>query len=102
MDKLVIYGGKQLSGELRISGAKNAALPIIAATLLADEPVTIRNLPHLNDVTTMIELLGCMGVELTVDERLSLEVNSNTISDFSVPYALVKTMRASILVLAWS
>ncbi len=99
MDKLVIDGGKTLSGELRISGAKNAALPIIAATLLADETVTIRNLPHLHDVTTMIELLGCMGVELVIDEKLSLEVNANAISDFSAPYALVKTMRASILVL---
>ncbi|MEH6591718.1 MAG: UDP-N-acetylglucosamine 1-carboxyvinyltransferase [Halioglobus sp.] len=99
MDKLLIRGGKRLVGELRISGAKNAALPIIAATLLADEPVTIRNLPHLHDVTTMIELLGCMGVELVIDEKLSLEVNSNTISEFSAPYELVKTMRASILVL---
>lgn len=99
MDKLVIQGGKVLGGELRISGAKNAALPILAATLLADEPVTIRNVPHLQDVTTMIELLGCMGVELTVDEKLSIEVNANTISEFSAPYELVKTMRASILVL---
>ena len=99
MDKLEICGGKTLVGELRISGAKNAALPIIAATLLADEPVVIRNLPHLHDVTTMIELLGCMGVELVVDEKLSLEVNSSTITEFSAPYELVKTMRASILVL---
>jgi UDP-N-acetylglucosamine 1-carboxyvinyltransferase len=99
LDKLMIRGGKRLAGELRISGAKNAALPILAATLLADEPVTIRNLPHLHDVTTMIELLGCMGVELVIDEKLSVEVNSNTISEFSAPYELVKTMRASILVL---
>ncbi|WP_116368574.1 UDP-N-acetylglucosamine 1-carboxyvinyltransferase [Parahaliea mediterranea] len=99
MDKLVIRGGRALHGELRISGAKNAALPILAATLLASEPVTIRNLPHLHDITTMIELLGCMGVELTVDEKLSIEVNANTISEFSAPYELVKTMRASILVL---
>jgi UDP-N-acetylglucosamine 1-carboxyvinyltransferase len=99
LDKLMIRGGKRLTGELRIAGAKNAALPIIAATLLADEPVTIRNLPHLQDVTTMIELLGCMGVELVVDEKLSLEVNANTISIFAAPYELVKTMRASILVL---
>jgi UDP-N-acetylglucosamine 1-carboxyvinyltransferase len=95
----MIRGGNRLTGELRIAGAKNAALPIIAATLLADEPVTIRNLPHLQDVTTMIELLGCMGVELVVDEKLSLEVNANTISIFAAPYELVKTMRASILVL---
>ena len=99
MDKLLINGGKRLSGELRISGAKNAALPIIAATILAHEPVTIRNLPHLHDVTTMIELLGCMGVELVVDEKLSLEVNANNMTNFSAPYELVKTMRASILVL---
>ncbi len=99
MDKLVIQGGRVLNGELRISGAKNAALPILAATLLPDEPVTIRNVPHLHDVTTMIELLGCMGVELTVDEKLSIEVNASTISEFSAPYELVKTMRASILVL---
>jgi UDP-N-acetylglucosamine 1-carboxyvinyltransferase len=99
MDKLVINGGKALSGELRISGAKNAALPILAATLLADEPVTIGNMPHLNDITTMIELLGSMGVTLTVDEKLTVEVDSNTINDFSAPYELVKTMRASILVL---
>jgi len=88
-----------LRGELRISGAKNAALPILAATLLSKELVTIRNLPHLHDVTTMIELLGCMGVGLTVDEKLSVEVDASTISEFSAPYALVKTMRASILVL---
>jgi UDP-N-acetylglucosamine 1-carboxyvinyltransferase len=99
LDKLLINGGKRLSGELRISGAKNAALPIIAATILAHEPVTIRNLPHLQDVTTMIELLGCMGVELVVDEKLSLEVSANNITNFSAPYELVKTMRASILVL---
>jgi len=99
VDKLVIQGGARLDGELRISGAKNAALPIIAATLLADETVTLRNLPHLQDVTTMIELLGCMGVELVVDEKLSLEVNANSISEFSAPYELVKTMRASILVM---
>ena len=99
MDKLLIRGGRPLAGELRISGAKNAALPILAATLLADEPVTIGNLPHLHDITTMIELLGCMGVTLTVDEKLNVEVDSSSISDFSAPYELVKTMRASILVL---
>ena len=99
MDKLLIRGGRPLAGELRISGAKNAALPILAATLLADEPVTIGNLPHLHDITTMYELLGCMGVTLTVDEKLNVEVDSSSISDFSAPYELVKTMRASILVL---
>lgn len=99
MDKLIIEGGFALNGELRISGAKNSALPILAASLLCDEPVTIRNLPHLHDITTMIELLGCMGVELIIDEKLSVEVHANTISDYSAPYELVKTMRASILVL---
>ncbi len=99
MDKLIIEGGVALNGELRISGAKNSALPILAASLLCDEPVTIGNLPHLHDITTMIELLGCMGVELIIDEKLSVEVHANTIREFSAPYELVKTMRASILVL---
>jgi UDP-N-acetylglucosamine 1-carboxyvinyltransferase len=99
MDKLLIRGGRRLDGELRISGAKNAALPILAATLLADEPVTVANLPHLHDITTMIELLGCMGVDLTIDERMCIEVDARSISEFSAPYELVKTMRASILVL---
>jgi UDP-N-acetylglucosamine 1-carboxyvinyltransferase len=99
VDKLVIRGGQPLNGELRISGAKNAALPILAATLLADEPVTIGNLPHLHDITTMIELLGCMGVALTLDEKMSVEVDAREITEFSAPYELVKTMRASILVL---
>ena len=98
MDKLLIRGRKPLDGEIRISGAKNAALPILAATLLADEPVTVGNLPHLNDVTTMIELLGRMGVELLIDEKMSVEVHANTIEHFHAPYELVKTMRASILV----
>lgn len=99
MDRLLIKGGARLEGELRISGAKNAALPILAATLLADEPITIGNLPHLHDITTMIELLGCMGVDLTIDEKMSIEVDSSTIREFEAPYELVKTMRASILVL---
>ncbi len=99
MDKLQITGGKQLNGEIRISGAKNSALPILAATLLADEPVTVGNLPHLHDITTMIELLGRMGVELTVDERMSVEARATTIKHLTAPYELVKTMRASILVL---
>ena len=99
MDKLLIKGGRQLHGELRVSGAKNAALPILAATLLADEPVTIGNLPHLHDITTMIELLGCMGVGLTIDEKMSIEVDAGSITEYSAPYELVKTMRASILVL---
>ncbi|MFA7557800.1 MAG: UDP-N-acetylglucosamine 1-carboxyvinyltransferase [Hydrogenophaga sp.] len=99
MDKLIITGGGPLHGELRISGAKNAALPILAATLLADHPVTVCNVPHLQDITTTMELLGQMGVYLVVDEKLNIEVNAATIRDFVAPYELVKTMRASILVL---
>jgi UDP-N-acetylglucosamine 1-carboxyvinyltransferase len=99
MDKLLVRGGHRLEGEIRISGAKNAALPILAATLLADGPVRIGNLPHLHDVTTSIELLGRMGVSVTVDERMGVEVDPRGISDFVAPYELVKTMRASILVL---
>lgn len=99
MDKLLITGGARLDGEIRISGAKNAALPILAATLLADGPVTIRNVPHLHDITTTMELLGGMGLQLTVDEKMNIEVDSSTISEFFAPYELVKTMRASILVL---
>jgi len=99
MDKLLISGGVSLEGEIRISGSKNSALPILAAALLAKEPVTIRNLPHLHDVTTMIALLRCMGVDMIIDETLSVEVNANTISELTAPYELVKTMRASILVL---
>lgn len=99
MDKLIISGGTQLSGELRISGAKNAALPILAATLLCENPVTIGNIPHLHDITTTMQLLGQMGIQLTIDERMNIEVKSSTISSFEAPYELVKTMRASILVL---
>ncbi len=99
MDKLIIQGGNALNGEIRISGAKNAALPILAATLLADGPVTIGNVPHLHDITTTMELLGRMGLKLTLDERMNIEVDSSTIREFFAPYELVKTMRASILVL---
>lgn len=99
MDKLVIHGGERLQGEIRISGSKNAALPILAATLLADGPTLVHNLPHLHDITTMIELLGCMGVDISIDERMSTEVNANSIRSHTAPYELVKTMRASILVL---
>ncbi|MGY6213857.1 UDP-N-acetylglucosamine 1-carboxyvinyltransferase [Methylolobus aquaticus] len=99
MDKLLITGGQPLSGELRISGAKNAALPILAATLLSEGPVTIGNVPHLHDITTTMELLGRMGVELLIDEKLNIEANADTIKNFDAPYELVKTMRASILVL---
>jgi len=99
MDKLIISGGHRLDGEIRISGAKNAALPILAATLLASEPVTVCNLPHLHDITTMIELFGRMGIEPIVDEKLSVEIDPSTIKTLIAPYDLVKTMRASILVL---
>ncbi len=99
MDKLIIKGGKPLSGEIKISGAKNAALPILAATLLAHEPVTIANVPHLQDVTTTMRLLGSMGVHLSVDDRMQIGVNSSNVENFYAPYDLVKTMRASILVL---
>jgi len=99
MDKLIISGGKPLAGELRISGAKNAALPILTATLLSETPVTIGNIPHLHDITTTMELLGRMGVSLLVDEKMNIEVDSSTINSYDAPYELVKTMRASILVL---
>jgi UDP-N-acetylglucosamine 1-carboxyvinyltransferase len=99
MDKLIISGGKPLEGTVSISGAKNAALPIMAATLLADEPITICNVPHLHDITTTMELLGRMGVSLMVDEHMNIEVDASEISEFFAPYDLVKTMRASILVL---
>ena len=99
MDKLQIQGGIPLEGEVRISGAKNATLPILAGCLLADGPVIVSNVPHLQDVTTMIELLGRMGVSVTVDEKMRIEVDASTIKEYSAPYQLVKTMRASILVL---
>ena len=99
MDKLIITGGGALNGEVRVSGAKNAALPILAATLLADSPMTVANIPHLHDITTTMELLGQMGVQLVIDEKLNVEVDANTIKKLYAPYELVKTMRASILVL---
>ncbi|MEZ5538450.1 MAG: UDP-N-acetylglucosamine 1-carboxyvinyltransferase [Pseudomonadales bacterium] len=99
MDKLIITGGKPLSGEIYISGSKNSALPILAATLLCEEPVVLGNLPHLHDITTMIELLGCMGVNVVVDEKMRVEVDASQVQAFTAPYELVKTMRASILVL---
>jgi UDP-N-acetylglucosamine 1-carboxyvinyltransferase len=99
VDKLNISGGHPLEGEVRISGAKNATLPILAGALLAEGPVTIGNVPHLQDVTTTIELLGRMGVTVTIDERMHIEVDAGTIREYFAPYELVKTMRASILVL---
>lgn len=99
MDKLLITGGATLEGEVRISGAKNAALPILAATLLTKDQVTLSNLPHLNDITTMISLLGSMGVSVVLNEDMSVEVSAGTINSYTAPYELVKTMRASIVVL---
>ena len=99
MDKLLIQGGVSLKGEIRIAGAKNSALPILAATLLTHDTVKVCNLPHLYDITTMIELMGCLGVEPIIDEKLNVEINSSSIKHFNAPYELVKTMRASILVL---
>jgi UDP-N-acetylglucosamine 1-carboxyvinyltransferase len=99
MAKIVISGGDALNGDVWISGAKNAVLPILAATLLADEPVSISNVPHLHDVTTTMELLGQMGVQLVLDERMKIHVDPRSTNNLSAPYDLVKTMRASILVL---
>lgn len=99
MDKLEITGGIPLDGEVSISGAKNAALPILAATLLADGPVTLGNVPHLNDVTTTVRLLRRMGVEITLHDGRTIEIDARNASRFVAPYDLVKTMRASILVL---
>ncbi len=99
MAKIIISGGEPLRGDVQISGAKNAVLPILAACLLADEPVSIGNVPHLHDVTTLMELLGQMGVELVVDERMKIHIDPRSTDKFFAPYHLVKTMRASILVL---
>ncbi|GGA85643.1 UDP-N-acetylglucosamine 1-carboxyvinyltransferase [Arenimonas soli] len=99
MAKIVITGGEPLNGDVQISGAKNAVLPILAATLLADGPISIGNVPHLHDVTTTMELLGAMGVQLMVDEKLTITADPRFITSTVAPYELVKTMRASILVL---
>ena len=99
MDKLLIEGGTRLNGDVTISGAKNAALPILAGTLLASEPVTVSNVPHLKDVTTMLSLLQMMGVQLTIDDQLNVEADASNVTRRQAPYELVKTMRASILVL---
>lgn len=99
MDKLIIQGGAELRGEVWISGSKNSALPILFAALLAEQPVTIGNLPHLHDITTTIELLGALGVTVSIDEKMHLTVESSTLNAVTAPYELVKTMRASILVL---
>ena len=99
MDKLLIEGGVTLSGDVKISGAKNAALPILAGTLLASEPVCVSNVPHLKDVTTMLSLLQMMGVRVTVDDVRGVEIDASDVDRREAPYELVKTMRASILVL---
>lgn len=99
MNKLMIQGGTPLNGQVRISGAKNAVLPILAATLLCEGTAIVENVPHLHDVTTTVELLGAMGVHVVIDEKLSIEVDSSTIESYVAPYHLVKTMRSSILVL---
>lgn len=99
MDKLIIQGGAVLRGDVWISGSKNAALPILSAALLSEGLVTIGNLPHLQDVTTTIELLGALGITVSIDEKMRLEVDTSTLNSLTAPYDLVKTMRASILVL---
>ena len=99
MQKLIIKGKKRLSGSIDISGSKNATLPILAATLLSDAPVMVSNIPHLHDVTTMFELLGCLGVTVIMNEKMKVEIDSTTLKNHTAPYDLVKRMRASILVL---
>ena len=99
MEKLLIRGKKELNGEIVASGAKNSALPILAASLLGDTPLKVSNLPHLNDITTMIELLGSMGLDITLSEDMDVLVDASTIKNLNARYELVKTMRASILVL---
>src|SRR2546423_5305025 len=99
MDKLIIQGGVPLSGEIRVSGAKNAALPLMCAALLTSEQLTLSNVPHLRDVSTMLRLLSQMGVEVSLDDRLGLSLKAEHLSEPLAPYDLVKTMRASILVL---
>lgn len=99
MDYFQIRGGTPLQGRIPISGAKNAALPILAATLLTDKVSTLSNVPHLNDITTMVELLGALGADVAMDESMALKVSAAQLNNQRAPYALVKTMRASILVM---
>jgi len=99
MDKLIIRGGARIRGDIKISGSKNSGLPILAATILANGTMNICNLPHLNDITTMLALLRCMGLGITINEKMCVEVDATTMTDYEAPYELVKTMRASILVL---
>ena len=99
MNSLQIEGGQPLVGELRASGAKNATLPLLAATLLTSEEIQLHNVPHLQDVTTMIELVGCLGVDVAIDEQMMLTINGAHVNEFRAHYDLVKTMRASFLVM---
>ena len=99
MDKLIATGGGELKGEIRISGAKNAALPLMISSLLTEEILEISNIPHLHDITTTMGLLGQLGVKLQVDEKLTIQADASEVESVVAPYELVKTMRASILVL---
>ena len=99
MEKLKIIGGKKLSGSISCSGAKNAALPMLAATILSDKPITFKNLPYLQDITTMFEILGSMGADITLNEKMDFIISTSHLHDYEARYELVKTMRASILVL---
>ena len=99
MEKLLIKGGKSLSGQIDCSGAKNAALPVIAASILSSDDITIKNLPYLQDITTMFELIGSMGADISLDEKMNFKLNTSNLSNLEARYELVKTMRASILVL---
>jgi len=99
LEKLLIKGGKSLSGEIDCSGAKNAALPVIAASILSSDDITLKNLPYLQDITTMFELIGSMGADISLDEKMNFKLNTSNLSNLEARYELVKTMRASILVL---
>ena len=99
MEKLLIKGGKSLLGEIDCSGAKNAALPVIAASILSSNNITLKNLPYLQDITTMFELIGSMGADISLDEKMNFKLNTSNLSNLEARYELVKTMRASILVL---
>ena len=99
MEKLLIKGGKSLSGQIDCSGAKNAALPVIAASILSSDDITLKNLPYLQDITTMFELIGSMGADISLDEKMNFRLNTSNLSNLEARYELVKTMRASILVL---
>jgi UDP-N-acetylglucosamine 1-carboxyvinyltransferase len=99
MERLVITGGAKLSGEVEVSGSKNAALPILMGCVLAKSPVTLSNIPHLKDVTTSLQLLATLGAQIMIDERMNITVDASELKDFTAPFALVKSMRASILVM---